>query len=246
MAHRYNASSKLNLLKYPKEAFQYFNNNKSPFHDQLILNAAKKLLGAQFKKTTWIKALKEVESKDFVLPNKKDTLIAGNNINTLLGKWLYCSVRAMKPEVLIETGIAHGNSSWVILNAIKKNEKGVLYSFDLPNKDTNAAYNFGEKAPETGWVVPDELRQNWKMIIGDSRETLPNTLKSLGEIDFFFHDSDHSYEHMLFEFETVYPFLKKGGILSSDDINKNSSFQEYTKAKEMNSILFTKGGCAVK
>jgi predicted O-methyltransferase YrrM len=246
MTKSHNASSKLNLLKYPIEAFQYFTSSKAPFHNQMILNAAKKLLGEKFVKSQWVEAINEVENKDFVLPNVRQSIAAGNNINTLLGKWLYCTVRISKPEILIETGIAHGNSSWVILNAIKKNGKGTLYSFDLPNNDTNAAYNFENKKTETGWMVHEELRINWNMVIGDSLETLPKTLASLSKVDFFFHDSDHSYKHMMFEFETVFPFLRNGGILSSDDINKNSSFQDFVEAKKINSIFFTKGGSAIK
>jgi predicted O-methyltransferase YrrM len=246
MAHIHNASSKLLLLKHPIKAFQYFTNSKAPLHNKMILSAAKQLLGEKFVTSEWVEAINEVEQNDFVLPNTSKSAVAGNSINTLLGKWLYCTVRVIKPEVLIETGIAHGNSSWVILNAIKKNGKGLLYSFDLPNNDTNADYNFGNRPVETGWMVPDELRMNWSMVIGDSRETLPKTLSSLSKVDFFFHDSDHSYEHMMFEFKTVFPFLNEGGILSSDDINKNSSFQDFVKANKINSILFTKGGSAIK
>lgn len=246
MSKPFYASSKFNLLKHPKEAFQYFNNNKTPLHNQMILGAAKQLLGIKFEKSVWVLALNELQNEDYILPNAKNNLVVGNSMNTLLGKWLYCLIRATNPETLIETGIAHGCSSWVMLNAIKKNNKGTLYSFDLPNMDTNSAYNFGKQSPETGWIVPQELRLNWEITIGNTKATLPKTLSSLEEIDFFFHDSDHSYGHMLFEFETVYPFLKKGGILSSDDINKNNSFQEFTKAKGMRTILFTKGGCAIK
>ena len=96
----------------------------------------------------------------------------------MLGKWLYCSVRALKPLKVIETGIAHGSSSWVILNALNKNQRGTLFSLDLPNNDTNAAYNFEGKRLETGWLVSDELQGRWKKIFGDTKETLPQLFLS--------------------------------------------------------------------
>jgi len=53
----------------------------------------------------------------FLRLTKKDTLIAGKIISNVLGKKVGCIVflfRAMKPDVLIETGIAHGKFFWVI------------------------------------------------------------------------------------------------------------------------------------
>jgi predicted O-methyltransferase YrrM len=65
------------------------------------------------------------------------------------------------------------------------------------------------------------------LIMGESRDLLPDLLKGLGEIDFFFHDSDHSYENMIWEFEQAWPHLRKGGLLAADDINYNSAFKEF-------------------
>ena len=39
-----------------------------------------------------------------------------------------------------------------------------------------------------------------------------------GEIGLFFHDSLHTREHMLFEFETAWPHLAGGGYLVADDV----------------------------
>jgi len=47
---------------------------------------------------------------------------------------------------------------------------------------------------------------------------LPPLLDDLGRIDVFFHDSLHTREHMLFEFERAWAHLKPGGVLVSDDV----------------------------
>ena len=38
------------------------------------------------------------------------------------------------------------------------------------------------------------------------------------KIDIFFHDSLHTYDHMMFEYLTSWDYLKEGGVLFSDDI----------------------------
>lgn len=69
-----------------------------------------------------------------------------------------------------------------------------------------------------GWVVPERLRANWDLRLGDARELLPAAVQEDGSLGLFFHDSLHTREHMLFEFETVWPHLEQGGVLASDDI----------------------------
>jgi len=46
---------------------------------------------------------------------------------------LYVIIRAVKPEIVIETGVASGKSSSLILLALEHNAKGKLFSVDLPN-----------------------------------------------------------------------------------------------------------------
>lgn len=46
--------------------------------------------------------------------------------------FLHALVLLKKPEMMIETGVAHGSSSVAILSAMEKVQKGELYSIDLP------------------------------------------------------------------------------------------------------------------
>ena len=43
----------------------------------------------------------------------------------------------------------------------------------------------------------------------------------------FFHDSEHSYENMMFEFTTAWPYIVKRGIIIADDVNRNNAFDEF-------------------
>src|SRR5687767_12401824 len=114
---------------------------------------------------------------------------------------LYVVVRAAKPRVVVETGVASGVSSAHILRALAANGTGALYSIDLPNVQEHSTLPKGRMS---GWIVPDSLRKRRKLYLGDSRELLPELLQDLGNIDMFLHDSDHSYENMTFEFEQAF------------------------------------------
>jgi predicted O-methyltransferase YrrM len=240
-----NASAFSAAIKHPLAALAFKLGNKAAMHDALILDSAKYLLGEDTDLTIWKNALAELKNNDLIAPNEnKHQTIVGNNLNTTFGKWIYCCIRVTKPETVIETGVAHGYSSWIILNALKKNNKGVLYSIDLPNHDTNIDYNFKDQ-PTTGWMVPDILKDRWKLNLGDAKILLPTILKEIGELSIFFHDSDHSYEHMKYEFETSHPYLINGGLLLSDDVHKNAAFAEHVELNTLRALQFNKGGAAI-
>jgi predicted O-methyltransferase YrrM len=137
---------------------------------------------------------------------------------------LYVVVRAVKPRVIVETGVASGLSSAHILRALAVNGTGVLHSIDLPNVQEGSTLPEGRTS---GWIVPDSLRGRWQLRLGDTRKLLPDLLATLGQVDLFLHDSDHSYENMLFEFEQALPRLAPGGLLMSDDIDLHGAWEDF-------------------
>ena len=150
--------------------------------------------------------------------------------------YLYAFCRHFRPETVVETGVHYGASSAFILKALEANIKGHLYSIDLPDvayvRDNLQIHH--DALPikgSTGFVVPSELQRNWTLIIGDSKIELPQLLSELEGIDLFHHDSKHTYEHMMFEFETVWPKLREGGVLMSDDVTWNSAFRDFCTQK---------------
>lgn len=86
---------------------------------------------------------------------------------------------------------------------------GKLYSIDLGNPPDE---------PGNDFFVRPAHRQHWQLIVGDSRVELPQLLQRLGEIDLFHHDSLHTYEHMMWEYQTAFEHLSPSGALSSDDV----------------------------
>jgi predicted O-methyltransferase YrrM len=150
----------------------------------------------------------------------------GTMISPLRGLIVYVCVRILKPDLMVETGVASGSSSAYILHAMELNRKGFLYSIDLPNAATGASLPEGK---QTGWLVPHQLRHRWKLIFGRSQGKLPILLKELGSIDAFLHDSEHTYEIMYFEYQTAWKHLRSGGLLLSDDVHWNKALQDFVK-----------------
>jgi hypothetical protein len=94
---------------------------------------------------------------------------------------------------------------------------------------------------ETGMAVPRNLRVRWELIIGDARVELPKILARFPEIDIFLHDSEHTYGHMMFEFEAALPSLRSGGVLLSDDVELNKAFEEFCVKHELRYALLGRG-----
>gem|GEM_PF-4501569 len=44
---------------------------------------------------------------------------------------IYSVVRATKPEIVVETGVNNGISTYFILSALERNDSGLLYSIDI-------------------------------------------------------------------------------------------------------------------
>ncbi len=145
---------------------------------------------------------------------------------------VYCLVRKLKPNVIVETGVHRGVSSLFILQALEDNQKGHLYSIDLPlaEYDTDSRGSTKSILPpeKVGICVKKNLKKRWNLILGDSKKELPKLLESLKFIDMFLHDSKHTYEHMMWEFNITWPTLNDSGILISDDTNWNSAFTDFS------------------
>jgi predicted O-methyltransferase YrrM len=155
------------------------------------------------------------------------------------GLRLYRLLRGLRPRVSVETGVCNGVSTAFVLLALEDNEEGELYSIDLPEV-AGEEYEPGTfwdgkggavipPGKEPGWMVPPTLRDRWRLVLGRSQEELPPLLGRLGEIDFFMHDSEHSYECMSFEFRTAWAALREGGVLVADDVNVNAAWDEFAR-----------------
>jgi len=166
------------------------------------------------------------------------------------GMRLYTLVRELQPETVVETGVCNGFSTAFLLLGLDRNGVGELHSLDLPDV-VGEVYDPGTfwegkrgaaipPGKEPGWVIPDELRGRWQLVLGRSQEELPRLVERLGTFDFFMHDSEHSYECMRFEFETAWPALRDGGVLVADDWDWNDAFMELAQETQRTPVTLGK------
>lgn len=136
---------------------------------------------------------------------------------------IWILMHALKPERVVETGVGHGFTSRIILEAMERNRCGRLYSIDRPPLDP-------VMRARVGIAVPAHLRQRWSLIPGTSRRRLPPLLKNLGLIDFFIHDSRHTARNVTFELAQAWEHLRPGGAAVVDDIDSNWGFDSFRQS----------------
>lgn len=175
-------------------------------------------------------------------PRAVDFMMAGRSGSVFFNEvTLYAIVRALRPAIVVETGGTPGKSTAFILRAMECNGAGHLYTIDLPPAEVEGdkllrRETYHQQRPAgagSGWIVPDSLRGRHTTLLGKSTEHLPPLLKTLAHVDIFYHDSDHSYQNMTWEFETAWPRLQPGGLLLSDDVLANTSFFDFCRQRDL-------------
>jgi hypothetical protein len=177
-----------------------------------------------------------------LLGKLRDPAAPANESNTLI----YLAVRALRPETVVETGTFGGLISTFILRGLEDNGTGRLVSLDLPAYEPieNAIDLALPPGKEPGWLVPDELRSRFEVILGDSRRTLPPLLARLGPIDLFVYDSLKTFRHMSFEHRSSWRALRPGGLLFSNNAFVTPAFWWFTRRKRV-PFLFVGGDFGV-
>ena len=139
-----------------------------------------------------------------------------------LGAATWCAVRHLRPAKVLETGVARGVTSRVILEAMSINGTGHLWSLDLPHPF------HPELHKETAAAVPTACRDRWTYVRGSSRRRLACLVSTLTEIDMFVHDSLHTGRNIRFELRTVWPALQRGDLVLVDDVD-NQAFRDFVR-----------------
>jgi predicted O-methyltransferase YrrM len=164
-------------------------------------------------------------------------------------QFLYWAVRRFKPKTIVQTGVSNGLSSAFMMLALAKNgADGRLHVIDLPeifNPDnprwTRKGRIYGVAIPQgksSGWIVPDIYRDRFEVEVGDAKILLPRLIDRLDTFDMFFHDSDHTYHHMMFEFEQAMRKLTPNGVIVADDISWNASLWDFADRLRVPSYNF--------
>jgi len=139
-----------------------------------------------------------------------------------LAEVAFAAVRMLKPDVVVETGVARGITSRVILEAMMRNGVGHLHSIDLPPLASGWE---GDSAT----AVSAAVKSRWTYVRGASRRRLEPLLRQVGPVPMFIHDSLHTYKNMQYELQTGARYLRPGGLILCDDIEDNESFSDFVR-----------------
>jgi hypothetical protein len=142
----------------------------------------------------------------------------------IMARCCYLACRLLKPNVVVEGGVSYGVSSAFILQALKENDHGTLYSLDLPSLRPNFEKFWGI-------AVPEELKGRWELYRGYSRHVLPKILRETEKVDIFVEDVGGTYRHIKWNYETVWPYLRAGSIIISNQVHRNRAFNEVQQLK---------------
>lgn len=127
----------------------------------------------------------------------------------------YAFVRAMKPAVVVETGLDKGLGSCVLARALQRNAQ-----------EGFAGRYFGTDInPKAGYLFSGELTQYGTVLYGDSLESLRNLA---GQIDLFINDSDHSADYERAEYELIRAKLSPRGVVLGDNAHATDELGKFS------------------
>jgi hypothetical protein len=163
-----------------------------------------------------------------------DTILAAKGFKSGRGTYAYysdaegalcraawCVALHTRPEIVVETGVAHGVTSRIVLEALRLNDSGHLWSIDLPFPFDHQLHT------ETGVAVTDTCRPRWSYVEGSSRQRLAPLTATLGHVELFIHDSLHTARNTLFEMEQAASVMPAGGVMLVDDIDSHEGFTTF-------------------
>ena len=149
------------------------------------------------------------------------------NVRSPFGRRLgwYAVVRALKPKVLIETGVDRGHGALILCAALLRNSAegfpGRYYGTDI--------------RPEAGYLLGGKYATVGKLLIGDSIQSLSQLTET---VDLFINDSDHSAEYEAREYEIIAPKLASHAIVLGDNAHATDKLARFSRATGRSFLFF--------
>ena len=149
------------------------------------------------------------------------------NVQSPFGRRLgwYAVVRAIKPRLIIETGVERGHGALVLCAALLKNQT-----------DGFPGHYLGTDIdPKAGWLLSEPYSQMGRILYGDSIASL----KTLSEpIDLFINDSDHSAEYEAREYDVIEPLLSEHALILGDNAHATDKLARFSRQQGRNFLMF--------
>ena len=163
-----------------------------------------------------------------VLDNISHDLGGGGSSELILFICLY-----IKPDIVVETGVAAGFSTYSILEALRINKRGHLYSSDFPY------FRISNPEKYIGIIVPENLKKRWDLYIKGDKKNLDEIKTKIKKIDFFHYDSDKSFFGRNRSLRQLKNMINENTWLLFDDIQDNSHFKFFVEKSYKNWKIFS-------
>lgn len=134
----------------------------------------------------------------------------------------YAIARALKPDVVVESGCERGFGAVCLIAALQRNGSGRYYGLDNNLK--------------AGWLVSGEYAEPAKVLHGDAIETLKAFDKPIG---LFVEDARHSLEFELAEYEAIRDKLAPGAVIVSDNAHVCLALERFARKTNRRFLYMT-------
>src|SRR5262249_47023180 len=176
--------------------------------------------------------LKEIECDEGLKTHIRD-VTRGNELGALAdsnGKYgrrigWYAIARAIKPAIVVETGVDKGLGACVLTAALKRNleegHEGFYYGVDID--------------PDAGYLLTGRYAERGSILYGDSLKLLE---KMDGPIDLFINDSDHSAGYEAKEYDTISNKLSDRAVILGDNAHVTGVLLDFAWRTERQFLFY--------
>lgn len=176
--------------------------------------------------------IKEAEADSLLKKNIIDSIKKSSSkkyadLEVRFGRRLgwYAFARALKPRIIVETGVDKGLGSILLCTAIIRNKeegfKGKYYGTDIN--------------PDAGCLLSEQYKSVGEILYGDSIKSLSGLNEN---IDLFINDSDHSAEYEYQEYLTVKDKISDRTIILGDNSHCTDKLAVFSYETNRNFLFF--------
>lgn len=176
--------------------------------------------------------IKEIESDDTLRKHIADATIKSGlafkaDREVRFGRRIgwYAFTRALKPGIIVETGVDKGLGSCVLTAALMRNHQegheGKYYGIDIDRK--------------AGYLLAGDYANYGSILYGDSIESLN---KFDGLIDLFINDSDHSAEYEAEEYKAIVNKLSPDAVILGDNSDATNTLLAFSLKTNRHFVYF--------
>jgi hypothetical protein len=137
----------------------------------------------------------------------------------------YAVIRAVKPKLVVETGVSHGVGLLVICAALEQNIQ----------EGHEGGYLGTDINPDAGKLILDKYRNFAEILIGDSLSSLRKMKSPIGV---FINDSDHNPEYEGLEYEEIRHLLARESIILGDNSHVTNELRNFSQRYNRKYLFF--------